>query len=195
MQIAGWLNTDTNPNDDNVGYWCASSTVLRSWSYDLTASSTTMSPEAISGHVTLQSYSSSAAGATVRMEIRPQGSTTPMDSQTVTLDAAGNFSLTTWVPPGVYDVAVKGSHWLRKTLTNVTIPHSGLSGLNFSLTNGDVNGDNAVTLGDFAMLRGAYGSSAGDASWFAGADLNGDGAVTLGDFAILRSQYGAQGDP
>jgi hypothetical protein len=57
-----------------------------------------------------------------------------------------------------------------------------------------VNGDNAVTLGDFASLRAAYGSTPGDANWNPNADLNGDGAVTLGDFATLRAHYGQQGD-
>jgi hypothetical protein len=35
--VTGWLTPMTNPNDDNVGFWCAASTVLASWSYTVTA--------------------------------------------------------------------------------------------------------------------------------------------------------------
>ena len=35
--VTGWLTADANPNDDNVGLWCAASKVLPSWSYTLTA--------------------------------------------------------------------------------------------------------------------------------------------------------------
>ena len=33
LQVSGWVNADTNPNDDNVGFWSATNTVLSSWSY------------------------------------------------------------------------------------------------------------------------------------------------------------------
>lgn len=36
-QVTGWLTTDANPNDDNVGFWCAASTVLHSWTFTVTA--------------------------------------------------------------------------------------------------------------------------------------------------------------
>jgi len=35
--VTGWLAQMTNPNSDNVGLWCAASTVLASWSYTVTA--------------------------------------------------------------------------------------------------------------------------------------------------------------
>ena len=35
--VTGWLTADTNPNDDNVGFWCATSKVLASWSFTVTA--------------------------------------------------------------------------------------------------------------------------------------------------------------
>jgi hypothetical protein len=37
--ITGWLTADANTNDDNVGFWCAAGTVLKSWSYSLIAES------------------------------------------------------------------------------------------------------------------------------------------------------------
>lgn len=44
IQVAGWLTTDSNPNDDNVGYWAASDTVLSSWNYQLRASAAVPEP-------------------------------------------------------------------------------------------------------------------------------------------------------
>lgn len=35
--VTGWLAPMANPNDDNVGFWCATSEVLPSWSYTVTA--------------------------------------------------------------------------------------------------------------------------------------------------------------
>ncbi|MEJ5251955.1 MAG: hypothetical protein HPY54_05725 [Chthonomonadetes bacterium] len=37
LQVTGWVTYSTNPNDDNVGFWCASAQLLRSWRYTLRA--------------------------------------------------------------------------------------------------------------------------------------------------------------
>lgn len=37
MPITGWVTPSSDPNDDNIGMWAASDTVLRSWSYTITA--------------------------------------------------------------------------------------------------------------------------------------------------------------
>lgn len=38
MQITGWVTASDDPNDDNVGFWAATDTVLPSWSYIITSS-------------------------------------------------------------------------------------------------------------------------------------------------------------
>lgn len=38
LQVTGWVTSDNNPNDDNVGFWSATDTVLPSWSYTVVAS-------------------------------------------------------------------------------------------------------------------------------------------------------------
>lgn len=38
LQVTGWLTADNNPNDDNVGFWPATDTVLPSWSYVIVVS-------------------------------------------------------------------------------------------------------------------------------------------------------------
>lgn len=35
-QITGWMTKSTNPNDDNIGFWAATSTVLPSWIFCIT---------------------------------------------------------------------------------------------------------------------------------------------------------------
>jgi hypothetical protein len=37
MLLQGWVTLSSDPNDDNVGFWCATDTVLPSWTYDITA--------------------------------------------------------------------------------------------------------------------------------------------------------------
>jgi hypothetical protein len=37
QQVTGWVTASSNPNDDNVGFWAASNSVLSSWSYTITA--------------------------------------------------------------------------------------------------------------------------------------------------------------
>ena len=36
-QITGWVTPSIDPNNDNVGYWCATSKVLPSWSFSVKA--------------------------------------------------------------------------------------------------------------------------------------------------------------
>jgi hypothetical protein len=66
--------------------------------------------------------------------------------------------------------------------------------VDFTLTNGDIDGDNEVTLFDFGALVAAFGSVPGDSSWNPDADLDGDEEVTLFDFGILVRNFGATGD-
>jgi hypothetical protein len=35
--VTGWITPSSNPNDDNLGFWCAATEVLPAWSYRLTA--------------------------------------------------------------------------------------------------------------------------------------------------------------
>lgn len=96
------------------------------------------------------------------------------------------------VPTGTYDIAFRGSHWLRKLVPNVTI--SGVTLLDVALSNGDINGDNEVNLLDFSGLLAAYGSVPGEPQWNFLADLDGDLEVGLLDFSILLRNFGLLGD-
>jgi hypothetical protein len=37
IEVTGWVKQSTDPNDDNVGFWAASSRLLRSWQYHVRA--------------------------------------------------------------------------------------------------------------------------------------------------------------
>lgn len=88
------------------------------------------------------------------------------------------------------DVRVPNSSWLRTRLSNVEVPNLGLG---LRLVNGDINGDNTINIGDFLLLRAAFGSSIGSSNWNQRADLNGSGSVNIQDFAILRKNFGRSG--
>lgn len=96
------------------------------------------------------------------------------------------------VPTGAFHISVQGGTFLRKVFAIDTT--SGNAIADVSLTNGDVNGDNAVNVQDFLTLRAAFGSTVGSPGFVEGADLNGDGSVNVLDFLLLRSTFGTSGD-
>jgi len=155
----------------------------------------TVTSKLVKGTVTLQNYTATRNLVPVTIEIRNVGSTTPLDSQTVTLDANGNFQMATTLAAGTYDITAKGSPWLRERLSSQTLTATGISGLSYSLINGDINGDNTISLADFGKLKLAYGSVPGDSNWNPNADLDGNGSVGLSDFGILKLHYGQSGSP
>ena len=115
-------------------------------------------------------------------------------SEVASLTTTGQFVVSSPVERGVYDVAVKVSHWLRKVVP-VDTGEGNVSGLSFRLLNGDADEDNEVGIGDYAVLSGSYGTSRGDTGFVGNADFNGDDAVDIADYAILSENYGRAGDP
>ncbi|MDW8320079.1 MAG: Ig-like domain repeat protein, partial [Armatimonadota bacterium] len=145
----------------------------------------------VAGTVDLQDFSGDPTTQSVTIEIRNTGSTSPLETHVVSLNASSQYSFDTTLS-GTFDVAAKGSHWLRHTRTSISITTNVT--VNFSLVNGDVDGDNEVTLFDFGELVAAFGSVPGDDNWNPSADLDGDEEVTLFDFGILVRNFGAIGD-
>ena len=146
----------------------------------------------VSGMMDLQQFVGDPSGLTGSVEIRLPGSTSALETHPVTLDAQARYTLQTTLH-GTYDMAAKVSHWLRRTRTQISLMGD-LSVDFYNLLNGDVDGDNEVTLFDFGQLVAAFGSVPGDSNWNPNADLDGDDEVTLFDFAILVSNFGAIGD-
>jgi hypothetical protein len=145
----------------------------------------------IRGTLTLGDYGGDPSLVPVSVRLRKEGGSE--ETRTIFTDRNGNYSL--WLEPGTYEVSFKASHWLRVNLTGVTLDVAEeLTGQNVTLTNGDIDGDNEVTLFDFGELVAAFGSMPGDENWNPNADLDGDEEVTLFDFGILVQNFGAIGD-
>jgi len=142
----------------------------------------------VSGTITLEDWDGAVVGAPITVEIRAVGSTTPLETLNTALGAGGTFTVNTTVAAGNYDVAVKSSHWLRKVAVNRTLTGSGMTGVNLSLKNGDLDLDNEISIGDYAILSTNFGGSN------PAADVNGDGDIDIGDFAIISANFGLLGD-
>ncbi|MGQ9738506.1 MAG: hypothetical protein ACUVRT_11455 [Armatimonadota bacterium] len=145
----------------------------------------------VSGTVGLSDYEGDKTTVPVTVEVRHPGTTDVIETHVVDLDSEGRYSFQTLLR-GTYDLSAKASHWLRQTLTNLSI--TGDTTADFVLTNGDIDGDNEVTLFDFGQLVSAFGSMPGDDNWNPNANLDGDEEVTLFDFGILVRNFGAIGD-
>lgn len=150
----------------------------------------------ITGNVSLGDWLASPNGQIVQIQVREVGSQTSQQTQNVVLNASGNFSfdLAGTLQANAYDFTAKGTHWLRKLRGNVSIGATGATGVDFSLVNGDVDGDNEVGIGDYSILSASFGLSLGDPGYDPMADLNGDESVDIGDYAILSARFGAFGD-
>lgn len=153
-------------------------------------------PTVVSGEVDLQDLSTVPSGRLVTIEVRPVGSTVPVATSVVALTVSGAYSANLGVvlAPGSYDVTAKCNHWLRGKVASVALTSAGASGVDFSLPNGDCDGDNEVAIGDYSLLSSAFGDCLGDPGYNAMADLNGDDCVDIGDFAILSANFGLLGE-
>lgn len=147
----------------------------------------------IRGKVTLSDFAGTVSSVPVEAQLRAAGTTNPLRTVVLSLDEAGNYVLPD-VQPGNYDLAFKASHWLRQVVRGVQVVNADVSGVDVTLPNGDVDGDNEVSLTDFGNLVAAFGTAAGDDGWNPNADLDGDGEVNLLDFGILVRYFGMMGD-
>jgi hypothetical protein len=106
----------------------------------------------------------------------------------VTTDNEGGFTLS-GLPPGDYDIQVKGAHTLSNIRRNVTLG-AGVNTLDMgTLLEGDSDDNDRVDSSDFGILRRSYFMARGQPGYFEGADFDHDGVVNSADFALLRSNY------
>lgn len=147
-----------------------------------------------SGSSTLSDYSADSTKVPLVVEVRKPGTLKVVQRVTIYAKPGGTFSFHSALQ-GTYDVSMKASHWLRKTLHNVSFPGNGyVGGLSFMLANGDVNGDNAINLADLTAVSAAWRSTPGSKNWNPNADLNGDGVVNLEDWMIVAKNWHMSGD-
>lgn len=148
----------------------------------------------VMGRIDLGDYVGTVEGLSADIEIRTVGGGMVLDTATVTLDANGNYSFTTNLPSGNYDIYARASHWLPSRMANVAIAGC-IGGVDYALTNGNAaNDDSEINLVDFSTVAAAFASIEGDSNWNPLADLDGDGEVSLIDIGIVSANFGLAGD-
>lgn len=136
--------------------------------------------------VSLADFHGDATKVPVTVEFRKPGTTEVVSSAITYPDASGMVEVA--AATGTYDVSIKASHWLRRTLRNV--PVSGPLDLAASL----VNGDNVVSAADRAFITAHLGQPSYSSLALFNADLNGDAYITAADRAIVTANLGSIGD-
>jgi len=152
--------------------------------------STTQDPPNLSALVFVEDYDGNRNQVPITVTIEKLDGT-PVQTNTIFWNGEGPSLLMACLE-GEYRVCAKASHWLRRC--EIVDFSSSNPSVSFSLLNGDVDGDNEVSIGDYAQLSAAFNSSPGGGNWNAEADLNGDEGVDIGDFAILSQNFGEMGD-
>lgn len=132
--------------------------------------------------------------ANVRITRYPSGQLVLQQNVAKGANGLAEIAMPGGMGPGRYDISVKVLKGLRRTLVDRTVAAAGIGPLRIEPILGDINGDNEVSIGDYAILSQAFGSSPGDPNWVEDADLDGDGIVDIADFAILSLNWGRVGD-
>lgn len=165
------------------------------------AITTSPNPGMLSGNVELQDFIGDPNGTPITVEIRRADGQMAVGRSYSTLDSSGNFSVPVLLE-GTYTVGVKAKHWLRQA-QQVVIAQAGATGLQFSLINGDTDGNNGVDLLDYDIFSAYFDKVSSDSDWstvggngFApkDADLDGNDAVDLLDYDIFSKNFDTVGD-
>jgi len=137
---------------------------------------------ALYGRITIAGYTGSLEGkvATIRVkqgtQTRTYTATLAANGQyAVPIELSGNIEVLAQVAPGLAK---------KVSLSNVSGPVQ----QNFTLTNGDVNGDNVVDDADLLQVLFNFGGS--DSA----SDVNGDSTVDDADLLIVLFNFGSVGD-
>jgi hypothetical protein len=142
----------------------------------------------VRGRVQIQGYTGSYNGRTVEVVLRPVGGGSALATASGTLNSTGNFEVSFFNHLGYYDLAIRAQGTLLKRVPNARMRYPGVSGLNLTLTPGDVNGDNVIDDADLLQVLFAFGANNPSV------DLNGDGVVDDADLLLVLFNFGLQGE-
>lgn len=186
--LMNWANADSqqtaftlaSTTDHRSGY---NTPVSANPAFVIEGNVTVTGPSVIAGTLGLEGWDGSM-GTTADLDIFQNGDL--VETKPVMVAPDGTFSTTT-SRTGLAQIRVRSPHFLHRRTGFVTLGYESAS-LYVPLVNGDVNGDNEVEIGDYAILSANFGLAN------AVGDLNGDGAVDIGDFSILSNNFGLIGD-
>jgi len=147
----------------------------------------------VSGKITLQDTDPSWTPVGLETSVDYVQNGAVVASELVTLDAEGKYYLTTTLPNGNYDLHVKAANWLRKKQA-ITLGSGSLSNVNLSLINGDIDGDDSITIFDYIEISNGFDTVAGDPGYSYFADLDKDLSITIFDYIILSNNFDLGGD-
>jgi hypothetical protein len=169
-------------NEQRQILWAARNAADTTWEVWL---STLNVPTTLQGTVSIASYVGTVNPIvlTFRLIDPYTGSVSQTASATVNPDGSYSANVSN---AGLWRVRVKAPRVLARAFGAMGIV--GTTTLNFSMTPGDVNDDNAIDDADLLQVLFAFGGS--DAN----ADVNGDGAVDDADLLIVLFNFGATGE-
>lgn len=151
--------------------------------FQLEGTVTITGPSVISGNVGLEGWASSN-GTSAQIDIVQGGNV--VETLNTSVAADGSFSTTT-NRTGSAQLRFRVPHFLQRKTANLTLGYDTVN-LSLPLSNGDIDGDNEVGIGDYSILSANYGAEN------APGDLNEDGVIDIADYSILSGNYGLLGD-
>jgi sugar lactone lactonase YvrE len=143
----------------------------------------------VSGIITLESSQNSAQLLTFEFRPRPTGTAF---TRTQTLSNGGAFGFND-IPLGDYDVAIKGTKWLRK-IVRVNASAGDVTNVAVTLKAGDITNDNVVDITDLLTLIAHYNAVSPSSNYLDAADLDNNGSNDIGDLLLLISRYNHIGE-
>lgn len=157
----------------------------------------------VRGTLTLGDTLGPRAFATARFVLTPVGGGTATVVDNVPVNPNGTYEFSTSVlRPQRVSVRVRG--FLRATVTtNQVFGATPVTNLDATLVNGDIDGDNSVTVFDYDALSNAFDTTSESPDWATpnasgiaprDADLDHDNAVTVFDYDILSRNFDRTGD-
>lgn len=138
------------------------------------------------GTVDTQDYSLNEAGLTAVLTVRQGGGVQIIN---VVLGANGTYSTETDLAGAgaTISAVIQSGTWLRQRQNVANLASTVTT--NFSLINGDVNGDGIIDDADLATVLANFGLAV------AIGDVNGDGLVDDNDLAVVLTNFGLVSDP
>ncbi len=106
---------------------------------------------------------------------------------TVTVSLSAWKDITAVAPgAGTYDIKVKPSGWLSKTLSNVDVQNVGVYNLEFTCQNGDVDNSGEVDAADIDAVIANFGATGAAVQ----EDCDGSGEVDAADIDLVIANFG-----
>jgi len=176
-----------------AGTWATNFT-FKSGEYNvLNLSVVVITNATLEGHVSFAERGSAPCGTWIEpfnvMLFEPGNLSHMLWTGNATTNSTGVFNIT-GLTPGTYDIGIKNCTALSELATNVTLSAGMTTVVNFGTTReGDSTGDDVVTILDFSILAGAFGSVPGDGNWNPNCDFDRDNAVTILDFSLLAGNF------